>query len=59
MKLLNFYKEVKAEALRIVWPARKDTTIAVGLVFAMVVVFGVFFLLIDTVLYKLVKLVLG
>lgn len=59
MNIISFYREVKSEVLRIVWPARRETLMSVALVFAMVVIAGLFFLLVDSLLFKLIKFILG
>lgn len=59
VQYLNFVKEVKAEALRIVWPTKKEAWQSVLLVLGSVVIASLFFLAADALLYKLVKLILG
>jgi preprotein translocase subunit SecE len=59
VNIVGFYREVKSEVLRIVWPTRKDTLSSVMLVFGTVVVAGLFFLLVDSLLFKLIKFILG
>jgi preprotein translocase subunit SecE len=57
--LIEFYNEVKAEALKVTWPSRKEVMMAVGLVLFLATLAGVFFLMIDAVLFKLVQFILG
>lgn len=59
MNIVNFYREVRSEVLRVVWPARRETLMSVALVFGMVVMAGLFFLLVDSLLFKLIKFILG
>jgi preprotein translocase subunit SecE len=59
VNIVNFYKEVKSEVLRVVWPTRKETMLALALVLGMVVIAGLFFLLVDSLLFKFIKLILG
>lgn len=59
MRVFEFVKEVKSEALKICWPSRKETTMAVGLVFVMATIAGLFFLVVDAVVYKVISLILG
>ena len=59
MKIANFYKEVKIEALKITWPSRKETLVTIGLVVATVAVSALFFLIVDAVLFRIVKFILG
>ena len=39
----NFFKEVKQEGRKIVWPTRKETLITTAMVFVMVIIFSLFF----------------
>ncbi|MCE2993844.1 MAG: preprotein translocase subunit SecE [Candidatus Jidaibacter sp.] len=59
MNVLSFIKEVKAEALRVVWPSRKEVLMSLGLVFVMVLLSGLFFLLVDSLFFKMIKFILG
>jgi preprotein translocase subunit SecE len=59
VKIANFYKEVKIEALKITWPSRKEALVSMGLVAATVAVSGLFFLLVDAILFRIVKFILG
>ncbi len=59
MNVVNFYREVRSEVLRIVWPARRETFMSVALVFGMVIIAGLFFLIVDSLLFKLIKFILG
>jgi preprotein translocase subunit SecE len=55
----KFMQEVRAEASKVTWPSRRETTITTAMVFVMVAVASVFFLLADMVMRNLVTLVLG
>ena len=59
MKLLNYIKEVRMEGGRVVWPEKKEIWTSVLLVLVMVAIFGLFFLLVDTLMFKIVKFILG
>ena len=59
MKYLNFFKEVKQEGKKIVWPTRKETLITTAMVFVMVVIFSLFFLLVDNIISWFIRLILG
>ena len=41
----KFLQEVRAEAQKVTWPTRKETTVTTIMVFVMVVVASIFFLL--------------
>ena len=56
---LKFFKEVKQEGQKIVWPTRKETLITTAMVFVMVVIFSLFFLLVDNIISWFIRLILG
>ena len=58
-KLARFFKEVKQEGQKIVWPTRKETLITTAMVFVMVVIFSLFFLLVDNIISWFIRLILG
>jgi preprotein translocase subunit SecE len=55
----KFLQEVRAEAQKVTWPTRKETTVTTAMVFVMVTVAAVFFLVADQLMRMLVTLVLG
>ena len=55
----KFFKEVKQEGKKIVWPTRKETLITTAMVFVMVLIFSIFFLLVDNILSWFIQMVLG
>jgi preprotein translocase subunit SecE len=55
----KFMQEVRAEAQKVTWPTRKETTITTIMVFVMVAVASVFFLLTDQLMRIAVSFVLG
>ena len=59
MKPLRFLKEVKQEGKKIIWPTKKETLITTAMVFVMVVIFSLFFLLVDNIISWLIKSILG
>lgn len=62
MKNINpskFFREVKREGQKIVWPTRKETLITTAMVFVMVLIFSLFFLLVDNIISWLIRLILG
>ena len=58
-KVTRFFKEVRQEGNKIVWPTRKETLITTAMVFVMVIIFSIFFLLVDNIISWLIKLILG
>ncbi len=55
----KFMQEVRAEAQKVTWPTRKETTITTIMVFVMVAIASVFFLLADQVMRIGVSFLLG
>jgi preprotein translocase subunit SecE len=55
----KFLQEVRAEAQKVTWPTRKETTITTIMVFVMVVIASIFFLLADQVMRIAVSFLLG
>ena len=55
----KFLQEVRAEAQKVTWPTRKETTVTTIMVFVMVVIASIFFLLADQVIRYGVSLLLG
>jgi preprotein translocase subunit SecE len=55
----KFLQEVRAEAQKVTWPTRKETTVTTIMVFVMVFVAAIFFLVTDQVMRIAVSLVLG
>ena len=56
---LDFFKQVRSEALKVSWPTRKETTQSTIAVFIMVVIASVFMFTADQVLAWIVKMILG
>ena len=55
----KFLQEVRAEAQKVTWPTRKETTVTTMMVFVMVFVASIFFLLADQVMRLGVGFLLG
>ena len=55
----KFLNEVKQEGQKIVWPSRKETLITTAMVFVMVIIFSLFFLLVDNIISWFIRLTLG
>ena len=55
----KFLQEVRAEAQKVTWPTRKETTVTTIMVFVMVALASIFFFAADQVIRYLVTLVLG
>ena len=55
----KFLQEVRAEAQKVTWPTRKETTVTTIMVFVMVTIAAIFFLLADQVMRIGVSFLLG
>jgi preprotein translocase subunit SecE len=55
----KFLQEVRAEAQKVTWPTRKETTVTTIMVFVMVAIASVFFLVADQVMRVAVSFILG
>jgi preprotein translocase subunit SecE len=55
----KFMQEVRAEAQKVTWPTRKETTVTTIMVFVMVAVASIFFLLADQLMRVAVSFILG
>ena len=55
----KFIREVRQEASRVVWPTRKETLVSTAMVLTLVVIASLFFLLVDSLISWLVRLILG
>jgi preprotein translocase subunit SecE len=55
----KFLQEVRAEAQKVTWPTRKETTVTTMMVFVMVFVASIFFLLADQVMHVGIGFLLG
>jgi preprotein translocase subunit SecE len=55
----KFLQEVRAEAQKVTWPTRKETTVTTMMVFVMVFIASIFFLLADQVMRLAVSFILG
>ncbi len=55
----KFLQEVRAEAQKVTWPTRKETTVTTIMVFVMVTLASIFFLLADQVMRIAVSFLLG
>jgi preprotein translocase subunit SecE len=55
----KFLQEVRAEASKVTWPSRRETTITTVMVFIMVAVSSIFFLAADQIIRLIVTFILG
>ena len=57
-KIINFYKEVKQEGLKITWPTKPEVITTTVMVFIFVFLASIFFLLVDKLISFLVEYIL-
>tara|TARA_B100000035_G_C21022634_1_gene564712 strand:+ start:827 stop:1009 length:183 start_codon:yes stop_codon:yes gene_type:complete len=57
-KIINFYKEVKQEGLKITWPTKPEVITTTVMVFIFVILSSIFFLLIDKIISFVVEYIL-
>ena len=55
----KFLQEVRAEAQKVTWPTRKETTVTTMMVFVMVILATIFFLVADQIMRLGVGYLLG
>ncbi|MBM3611620.1 MAG: preprotein translocase subunit SecE [Alphaproteobacteria bacterium] len=56
---VQFLREVRAEAGKIVWPARREVLVTTGMVFVMATLTAIFFFLVDLVIRSGLSGILG
>ena len=55
----KFLQEVRAEADKVTWPTRRETSITTIMVFVMVAVASIFFLVADQIIRIVITFILG
>ncbi|MHB8137207.1 MAG: preprotein translocase subunit SecE [Smithellaceae bacterium] len=58
-KAIQFVSQAKAELKKVTWPTRKQTLASTGVVMVIVAVMALYLGIIDLILAKLVKFILG
>ncbi|MGE0109226.1 MAG: preprotein translocase subunit SecE [Bdellovibrionales bacterium] len=59
MNVVKFFKETRQEVQKVTWPTRRETTMTTGLIVAMALAAGVFFLIVDQSLSFAISKLLG
>jgi preprotein translocase subunit SecE len=57
--LLEFIRETRREIAKVTWPTRKEVTLTTTLIVVFAIVAGLFFLMVDTALGRIVSFLLG
>ncbi len=55
----QFVQQVRAEASKVVWPTRKETTVTTTMVFVMATVAAIFFFTVDSIIGLGIDQILG
>jgi preprotein translocase, SecE subunit, bacterial len=56
--LVQFFREVRQEALKVTWPTRKETAISTAMVVVMVLIAALFFFVVDELIALALRLFL-
>jgi preprotein translocase subunit SecE len=56
---IEFYRQVRAETAKVVWPTRRETIMTGVMVMIMTTVLGVFFIGVDTIFDMIVNFLLS
>ena len=57
-RIKDFYKEVKQEALKIIWPTKPEVITTTIMVFIFVFLASIFFLLVDKIITVLIEFII-
>ena len=58
-KAIQFVSQAKAELKKVTWPTRKQTLASTGVVMVIIAIMALYLGIIDLILAKLVKFILG
>jgi preprotein translocase subunit SecE len=58
-KVMQFFSEAKTELKKVTWPSRKQTLASTSVVIIIVLIVAIYLGIVDYVLAKLMKLILG
>ena len=58
-KAIQFLSQAKAELKKVTWPTRKQTLASTGVVMVIVAVMAIYLGIVDLILAKIVKFILG
>ena len=56
---IEFLRQVRQETAKVTWPSRRETMVSTGMVLVLVVLFSIFFFVVDQALSHAVRLILG
>lgn len=55
----DFIKQVRQEASKVTWGTRRDTMVSTAVVLVMILVASVFFLIVDSVIFRITQAIMG
>ena len=56
---VEFLRQVRQETSKVTWPTRRETVVSVVMVFIMVVLFSIFFFVVDQIFSFGIRAILG
>jgi preprotein translocase subunit SecE len=56
---LEFFKQVRHEALKVTWSSRRETIVTTGVVLVLILISSVFFLIVDSVIFNSTQAIMG
>ncbi|MEI7668651.1 MAG: preprotein translocase subunit SecE [Pseudomonadota bacterium] len=59
MNPAKFFREVRQEVGKVVWPSRKETMVSTSMVLILVIISAIFFWVVDSVISASVRAILG
>ena len=54
-KISQFFSEVRQEVRRVVWPTGQETRITTLVVFILAIIFALYFMVVDGIIYRLIR----
>jgi preprotein translocase subunit SecE len=55
----DFVRQVRHEASKVTWSSRKETTVTTIVVLIMVLIASMFFLMVDSIIFKITQAIMG
>lgn len=58
-RIPSFISEVRQEVKKVSWPARRETVLTTAVVFVFALIAGVYFMLVDQIIYRSLHWIIG
>ncbi len=55
----SFVSEVRQEVKKVSWPSRRETVLTTGVVFVFALIAGIYFMLVDQIIYRSLHWIIG